>query len=119
MDVERQQLKELLEAAAAQQAESFTSRQRSERGQAGVPSVHGPNTPPSRHKHRREGGGAVAVAVKSRLGPDRDAQNTIEARRRAGSVDNHRDNRSHHHDDRGSSRRYDSDDDRDRNWSPK
>jgi hypothetical protein len=39
-------------------------------------------------------------AVKSQLRPDRDAQNTIEARRRAASVDNHRDHNNHdHHDD--------------------
>jgi hypothetical protein len=44
--------------------------------------------------------------------------NTIEARRRAGSVDNHHDNRSHHHDDHGRERRHDSDDDRDGSWSP-
>jgi hypothetical protein len=43
----RQQLKALLKAAAAQQAESSASRQRSERGRARVPSAHGPNPPPS------------------------------------------------------------------------
>jgi hypothetical protein len=37
--------------------------------------------------------------VKSRLGPNHDARNTIEARRRDESVDNNRDNRSRHHDD--------------------
>jgi hypothetical protein len=42
----REQLKALLKAAAAQQSESFASRQRSERGRAGVPSAHGPNPPP-------------------------------------------------------------------------
>jgi hypothetical protein len=41
----RQQLKELLEAAVAQQAESSASRQRSERERAGVPSAHSPNPP--------------------------------------------------------------------------
>jgi hypothetical protein len=68
-----------------------------------------------------KGAGGGASAVKSQLGPDRDALNTIEARRRAGSVDNHSDNhdrhddnRSCHHDDRGRRRRYDSDDNRDR-----
>jgi hypothetical protein len=56
-------------------------------------------------------------AVRSRLGPNRDARNTIEARRQAESVNNHRNNRSHHHDDRGRDRRHDNDDDRDRSWS--
>jgi hypothetical protein len=84
----------LLEAAAsAQQAESSTSRQCSERGRAGAPFAHGPNSPPSQHRERGEGGGAAASAARSRLGPNRDVRNTIEARRRAKSVDNHRDNR--------------------------
>jgi hypothetical protein len=56
-------------------------------------------------------------AIKSHLGPNRDARNTIEARRRAESVDNHRDNRSRHHDDRGCGRCHDSDDGRDLNRS--
>jgi hypothetical protein len=56
--------------------------------------------------------------VKSRLGPNRDTQNTIEAQQRAKSVDNNRDNHSHHHDDRGRGRRHDSDNDRERSWSP-
>jgi hypothetical protein len=43
----RQQLKALLKAAAAQQAESSASRQRSEHGRAGALSSHGPNPPPS------------------------------------------------------------------------
>jgi hypothetical protein len=43
----RQQLKALLEAAAAQQAESSASRQRSKSGRAGAPSAHGSNPPPS------------------------------------------------------------------------
>jgi hypothetical protein len=60
----------------------------------------------------------VASAVKSRLGPNRDARNTIEARRWAESVDNNRDNRSRHYDDRGCGRRHDRDYDRDRSWSP-
>jgi hypothetical protein len=68
----RQQLKALLEATAAQQAESFASRQHSEHGQAGAPSAHSPNPPPSRHQHRVEGGGAAASTVKSRIGPNRD-----------------------------------------------
>jgi hypothetical protein len=113
-----QQLKALLKAAAAQQAESSASRQRSERGRAGASSAHGPNPPPSQHRERGEGGGAVASSVRSRLGPNRDARNTIKARRRAESVDNHRDNRSRHHDDRGRARRHDSADDCDRSWSP-
>jgi hypothetical protein len=45
-------------------------------------------------------------------------RNTNEARRRDESIDNHRDTRSRHHDDRGRGRRHDSDDDHDRNWSP-
>jgi hypothetical protein len=44
--------------------------------------------------------------------------NTIEARRRAESVDNHHDNRSRHHDDCGCGRRHDSYDDHDHSWSP-
>jgi hypothetical protein len=114
----RQQLKALLEVAAAQQAESSASRQRSERGWAGAPSAHGTNPPPSQHRERGEGGGAAASAVRSRLGPNHDARNTIEARRRAESIDNQCDNRSRHHDDRGRGQRHDSDDDRDRSWSP-
>jgi hypothetical protein len=43
----RQQLKALLKAATAQQAESFASRQCSEHGRAGAPSSHDPNPPPS------------------------------------------------------------------------
>jgi hypothetical protein len=53
-------------------------------------------------------------AVKSRLGPNRDVRNTIEARRRAESVDNNHDNRLRHNDDRGCKRRHDIDDDRER-----
>jgi hypothetical protein len=64
----RQQLKALLEAAVAQQAESSASRQRLERGRAGAPSAHGPNPPPSQHREREEGGGAAASAARSRLG---------------------------------------------------
>jgi hypothetical protein len=97
----RQQLKALLEAAVAQQAESSASRQHSERGRAGAPSAHGPIPPPSQHRERVVGGGAATLAVTSRLGPNRDMRNTIEAQQRAESVDNHRDNRSRHHDDRG------------------
>jgi hypothetical protein len=48
----RQQLKALLEAVAAQQAESSASRQLSERGRAGAPSAHGLNPPPSQHQGR-------------------------------------------------------------------
>jgi hypothetical protein len=114
----RQQLKALLEAAAAQQAESSASRQRSECGLPGVPSAHGPNPPPSQHQGCGEGVGAAASAAKSRLGPNRDARNTIEDRRQAKSVDNNRHNRSCHHDDCGHGRRHNSDDDRERSWSP-
>jgi hypothetical protein len=75
----RQQLKALLEAAAAQQAESSASRLRSERGRAGTPSAHGLNPPPSQHRERREGGGAGKSAVRGRLGPNFDERNTIKA----------------------------------------
>jgi hypothetical protein len=54
--------------------------------------------------------------VKSHLGPNRDARNTIEARRPAESVDNNCDDRSRHHDDCGRGRRHDNDDDH--SWSP-
>jgi hypothetical protein len=114
----RQQLKVLLEVSATQQEDRSAWRQCSERGWAGAPSAHGPNPPPSQHRERGEGGGAATSAVKSRLGPNRDARNTIEARRQAESVDNHRDNRSRHQDDRRRWRRHDSDDDYDRSWSP-
>jgi hypothetical protein len=107
----REQLKVLLKAAVAQQAESSATLQRSECGRAGAPSAHGPNPHPSQHRERGEGGGAATSAVKSRLEPNRDARNTIEARRRAESVDNHHDGRSRHHDDRGRGRCHDSDDD--------
>jgi hypothetical protein len=60
----------------------------------------------------------VASAVRSRLGPNCDVRNTIEARRRAESVDNHRDTRSRHHDDHVRGWRHHSDDDRDRSLSP-
>jgi hypothetical protein len=80
--------------------------------------MHDPNPPPSQHREHREGGRAATSAVKSRLGPNRDARNTIEARRRAENVDNHRDNCSRHHDDRRRGRRHDTDDDHDRSWSP-
>jgi hypothetical protein len=78
-----QQLKTLLEAAAAQQTESSALRQRSERGGAGAASSHGPNPPPPQQQGHGGGVAAAASAVKSRLGPNRDARNTIEARRRA------------------------------------
>jgi hypothetical protein len=97
----RQHLEALLEAAAAQQAESSASCQCSELGRAGAQSTHCPNPPPSQHRDRGEGGGTATSAVRSRLGPNRDTRNTIEARRWAESVENHRDNRSRHHDDRG------------------
>jgi hypothetical protein len=97
----RQKLKALLKAAVAQQAESSASRQCSERGWAGAPSAHGLNLPPSQHQGRGEGVGAAASAVKSHLGPNREAWNTIEARRRAESVNNNHNNRSHRQDDRG------------------
>jgi hypothetical protein len=43
----------------------------------------------------------MTSAVRSHLEPNRGARNTIKARRRAETVDNHRDNRSRHHDDYG------------------
>jgi hypothetical protein len=113
----RQQLKALLEAAAAQQAESSASCQRSKRGRAGAIFAHGPNLPPSKHQGRGEGVGAAASAVKSRLGPNCDAPNTIEARRRAESVDNNCNNHSRHHDDHGHRRCHDSYSNRERSWS--
>jgi hypothetical protein len=60
----------------------------------------------------------VASAVRSRLGPNHDVQNTIEARRRAERVDNHHNNHWRRHNDSGRGRRHDSDDDRDPCWSP-
>jgi hypothetical protein len=113
-----QQLKALLEAVAVQQAESSVSRQCSERGRAGALFAHAPNLPPSQHRERGEGASTAASAVKSRLGPNRDVRNTIEARRWVASVDNHRDARSRHHNNHGLGRRHDSDDDRDHSWSP-
>jgi hypothetical protein len=77
---ERQQLKALLEAAAAQQAESSTSRQRSERGRAGVTSTHHPNPPPPQQQKQGEGVATAASAVRSQLGPNRDARNIIDHR---------------------------------------
>jgi hypothetical protein len=112
----RQQLKALLEAAAAQQAKSSASRQGSEHGRAGAPSADGRTLLPLIIGTAGKGRG-LASAVKSQLGPNRDARNTIRARQRAESVNNHRDNRSSHHDDRGRGRHHDSDDDRDRIWS--
>jgi hypothetical protein len=106
----RQQLKALLEAVAAQQAESSASHHRSERGWAGAPSAHSPNPPPSQHRERGEGGGAATSTVKSRLEPNPDV--------RAKSVDNHRDNHSRHQDNHGSGRRHDRDDNCDHSWSP-
>jgi hypothetical protein len=114
----REQLKALLKAVAAQQAESSASCQRSERGRAGASSAHDPNPPPPQQQGQGDGVGATASAVKSCLGPHRDTRHTIEARRRAESVDNNNDYRSRHNDDRGRRRRHDSDDDRERSWSP-
>jgi hypothetical protein len=76
-----EQLKALLEAATAQQAESSVSRQRSERGQAGAPSAHGSNPPPPQQQEQGNKVGAAASAVKSHLGLHRDTRHTIEARR--------------------------------------
>jgi hypothetical protein len=104
--------------AAAQQAESSALCQRSERRRAGAPSAHGPNPPPSQHREHGEGGGAAVSAIRSHLGPNCDMRNTIEARPWAESVNNHRDNCSRHHDDRGRGRRHDSDDNCDCRWLP-
>jgi hypothetical protein len=113
-----QQLKALLEAAVAQQAESSASRQRSEHGRAGAPSTHDPNPPPPQQQGHGGGVAAMTSAVKSRFGPNRDARNSIEARRRAESVDGNHDHHSRHDDDRGRRRRHDSNDDREHSWSP-
>jgi hypothetical protein len=69
------------------------------------------------HQGQWDGVGAAASAVKSQLGPDRDARHTIEDRRRAENVDNNDDNRSRHNDDRRSRRHHDNDDDHERSWS--
>jgi hypothetical protein len=76
----REQLKALLEAAAAQQAESSASRQRSERGRDGAPSSHGPNPPPPQQQEQGGGVGAATSAVRSHLWPQRNGRHTIEAR---------------------------------------
>jgi hypothetical protein len=86
-----QHLKALLEVAAAQQAENSASRQWSECDRGAAPSAHQPNPPPSRNQDHGGGATATASVVKSRLGPNRDARDTIEAHRRAASVNNHRD----------------------------
>jgi hypothetical protein len=114
----RQQLKALLEAAATQQAESSASRQQSEHERARAPFAHGPNPPPPQQQGHGSGVVAAASAVKSRLGPNCDARNTIEARRRAESVDGNHDHHSRHDNNRGRRRCHDSDYDRERSWSP-
>jgi hypothetical protein len=76
----RQQLKALLEAAAAQQAESSASRQWSVRDMRAAPFAHRQNPSPSRHRGHGGGAGVAAWAVKSHLGPNRDGWDTIEAR---------------------------------------
>jgi hypothetical protein len=111
-----QQLKALLEAATTQQAKSSDSHQRSKRGWVGAPSAHAPNPPPSQHRERGEGAGAAASVVKSRLGPNRDVRNTIEARRRPRALTTTA-TTAHAHDDHGRGQHHDSDDDRDRSWS--
>jgi hypothetical protein len=114
----REQLKALLEAAAAQQVESSASCQRSERGRAGAPSAHSLNPPPPQQQGQGDGVGAAASAVKSRLGPQRDTRHTIKAHRRAESVGNNNDNCSRRNDDRGCKRCHNSNDDRERSWPP-
>jgi hypothetical protein len=78
-----QQLKALLEAAAAQQVESSAAHQRSERDRGAAPSAHHSNPPPSRHQDRGNGAKPAASTSKSRLGTNHDTRDTIEARRRA------------------------------------
>jgi hypothetical protein len=103
----------------AQQAESSASRQRSEHGQAGAPCTHDPNPPPPSHEARGEGAGAATSAVRSHLGPHRDAWNSIKACQGAERFNNNNhDNRSRHNNDRGCGRRHDSDDGCERSWSP-
>jgi hypothetical protein len=69
-------------------------------------------------------GGSRGSAVKQRLGPIRDAQNSIEAHRQAASIDNygsgvnHDERRPRRQDDRRRGGHYDSDDDSDLSWSP-
>jgi hypothetical protein len=88
----RQQLKALLEAAAAQQVESSTSRQRSERGRAGAPFAHGPNpgigsegkgaVEPLRQRSRAESGPTATHGTPLRLanGPRASTATTTTAR---------------------------------------
>jgi hypothetical protein len=76
----QQHLKALLEAVVAQQAESSASHQRSAHDGRAAPSAHHQNPSPSRHRGHRGGAGAGGLAVKSRLGPNRDARDTIKAR---------------------------------------
>jgi hypothetical protein len=47
------------------------------------------------------------LAVKSRLGPNRDTWDTIDARRRAASVNNHRDRDNHDRRDENHARHHD------------
>jgi hypothetical protein len=117
----RQQLKALLETVAAQQAESSASRQRSARDGGAPPSAHRQNPPPS--WHRSHGDGAAASAVKQHLGPNRDARDTIEARRRAAIVENYDndDNREHcdeRHPHRQDNWKHGGCYNSDRDWSP-
>jgi hypothetical protein len=114
----RQQLKTLLEAAVAQQAESSASRQRSESRRVGAPSTHGPNPPPPQQQGHEGGVAAAASAVKSHLGPYCDARNSIEARRQAESIDGNHDYHLRRDDHHGHHRCHDSDDDREHSWSP-
>jgi hypothetical protein len=82
----REQLKTLLEAAVAQQAECSASHQCLKCGWAEAPSANGPNPPPPQQQGQGDGVGAATSAVKSRLEPRRDSRHTIEAHRRAESV---------------------------------
>jgi hypothetical protein len=110
----RQQLKALLKAVAAQQAESSASRQRSAHDGRAVPSVHHQNPSPLWHRGHEGGARGGASAVKSHLEANCNVRNTIKAHRWATSVDNYgndnnRDRRDEHrsgrHDSRGHAER--------------
>jgi hypothetical protein len=83
----RQQLKTLLDKAAAQQVESSALRQRSAHDARAAQSVYRQDPPPSRHRCRgEEAGGAT---VKQRLGPNRDSCDMLEAHRRSTNDDDY------------------------------
>jgi hypothetical protein len=90
----RQQLKALLEAAASPSEEFRLTPVVGVRPRADTLRAS-PERTPSRHQDHGDGPGAAASVVKSRLGPNRDARDTIEAHRQAASDDNHRDSDNH------------------------